>query len=299
MISISPQATVFLLALTVAVTWGFSPILEKRGLSRGGNPVQASVVFVGVSVFLYWATLLVFRGGSSLTSLNTLVVSVFGVAGFIGTALGRVAIFEGVKRVGPSISSAGVSARPVFSGALAWVWLGERLTVSQLTGITVLVVGLVLLSVSDGGDIGGWNRSDLLLPVGAAGFFGLGFVIRRFGLSEFDITPLQAVAVNETAALLSLILFASLNTDTKFNTSKKSYIYFILAGVITAIGLLAFFTALSIPEGKVASVDPIAATAPLFTVFFSRLSSRTPEKITRRLLLGLVLTVLGAILIAA
>lgn len=299
MSSLSPQLIILSLALTVAVTWGLSPIIEKKGLSYGGNPVQASVVFVGVSVVLYWMAIIAFQKERLFENLNLFVISVFGIAGFVGTALGRVAIFEGVKRVGPSISSAGVSARPIFSSALAWIWLGEGLTVSQLTGITVLVVGLVLLSVSDGGDISGWSRSDLLLPVSAAAFFGSGFVIRRFGLSEFNITPLQAVAVNETAALLSLMLFGFFSSDRTFNNSRRSYTYFLFAGVITAVGLLAFFTALSIPEGKVASVDPIAATAPLFTVFFSHLFSGTSERITRQVVAGLVLTVLGAVLVAA
>jgi uncharacterized membrane protein len=294
---ISVQMAVLLLALTVAVTWGFSPIIEKKGLSGGGNPVQASVVFVGVSVFLYWLALVATQD-NPVEDLNLFVVVVFGIAGFVGTALGRVAIFEGVERVGPSISSAGVSTRPVFSAGLAWIWLGESLTPSQLIGVAVLVGGLVLVSVSDGGEVTGWKRFDLLFPIGAAGLFGSGFVIRRFGLSETSVTPLQAVAVNETAALLSLAGFGIFGAEKRFEATAKSYGYFLLGGAVTAVGLLAFFTALSVPEGKVASVDPIAATAPLFTVIFSYLFSGTPEKITLRLVVGILLTVSGAVLVA-
>lgn len=295
---ISEQAIVLLLASTVAVTWGFSPIVEKKGLLGGGNPVQASVVFVGVSVFLYWLSLVFVGTGSPISGLGMFAVFVFGVAGFIGTAMGRIAIFEGVERVGPSITGAGVSTRPVFSAALAWGWLGESLTPSQLVGVTVLVAGLVLISTSDGGDARGWEKSDILFPIAAAALFGTGFVIRRFGLSETGITPLQAVAVNETAAFVSLIGFAFLGDKDSLVATRSSYGYFLIGGAVTAVGLLAFFTALSVPEGKVASVDPIAATAPLFTVLFSYFSPNNSERITQRLIFGLVLTVTGAILVA-
>jgi len=297
MVLLSP--VVVLLALTVAVTWGFSPIVEKKGVSIGGTPIQATVVFVLVSVVLYWISLFILLGPGVTDGVTIYSILLFGIAGVIGTALGRIAIFEGIDRVGPSVNSAGISTRPVFSVALAWVFLGEVPSVTQFLGIAVLVLGLVLVSLSDGGDVSGWEYKDLALPIGGAFLFGSGFVMRRFGLIETSLTPLQAVAINETGALLSLLAFFLLTDGYGLGDSPmRSYGYFLVGGVITAVGLLAFFTALSIPEGKVAIVDPIAAGAPAFTIIFSYFLLNDVERITKRLILGLFLTVSGAALVA-
>lgn len=290
---VSAEVAALGFASVVAVTWGASPVVEKFGLSNGGNPIQASVVFVGIAALLYWVSLFAVHGGGVLRGITPFAVAVFGVAGFVGTSFGRILIFEGVTRVGPTVSSAGVSTRPVFSALVAWAWLGESPVPEQAVGIAVLVAGLVVVSISDGGDLTGWTTKELLFPIGAAFLFGAGFVIRRFGLINTSITPLQAVAVNETVALVSLLAFASLKDGSPMEAPASSYRYFVVAGTVTAVGLLSFFAALSIPEGEVAVVDPVAATAPIFTVGFSYLLARQKERITRKLLTGLLLTVAG------
>ncbi len=290
---------VVLLAAFVAVTWGFSPILEKRGLSSGGAPIQAALVFVAVSTGLYWTVLLASDGGSVLEGVGLWSVAVFGVAGVVGTAVGRIFLFEGVGRVGASVSGACVSTRPVFSAALAWVWLGEGLGAFQLAGISVLVLGLSVVSLSEGGDTSGWTASDLLYPIVAASLFGAGFVLRRFGLLETGMSPLKAVAINETAALLALAAFVTVRDDPgTLRRRRMSYVYFLFGGTAVAAGLLAFFGALSLPEGRVAAVDPIAATAPLFTVGFSYVLLEGVERVTRMLVVGVALTVVGAAVVA-
>jgi len=293
---LSGQSGAVLLASVVAVTWGISPLFEKAGLSEGGKPVQASVVFVSIASFLYWVAAFVI--GGPFEGLTKFAVAVFGIAGVFGTALGRVSVFEGVKRVGPSVNGAGISTRPVFSALLAWAWLGEPVSPRQAVGIAVLVGGLTVISLSKGGEVSGWSTRDLAFPVGAAALFGAGFVLRRFGLNETGVTPLQAVAVNETAALVALVLFVSYRGDAGKSPPLKSYAYFVAGGVVTAVGLLSFFAALAVPEGNVALVDPIAASAPLFTVTVSWALPFGSERVTRRLAVGMALTVVGAALVA-
>lgn len=289
---------VYALALVPAVLWGFGPILDKRGMDAGGGSLQAALVVVVVDSALYWLALVIQSWPNPFAGLTVRLVALFTLAGLFGTAMGRIFVFAGVARVGASINSAGISARPLFATILAIAFLGEPVGVLTILGVFVLVAGLVALTISKGGDVSGWEPRDLLFPVGAAAVFAAGNVIRRFGFADTGATPLQAVAVNETAALVALAAYAIARGRTDvFRASRASYGYFVGSGLLTAVALVAFFTAFSLEAGRVAIVDPLAATAPLFTTVFSAALLRDVERVTQGIVLGAGLVVAGAVLI--
>ncbi|KAB1185433.1 MULTISPECIES: DMT family transporter [Haloferax] len=294
---LSAPISVLLLAFAPAVMWGFTPVIEKRALSEGGGPLQASLVVVLVDSAIYLAALAVFQddpfGGITLGTIG-----IFVAAGAVGTALGRLAIFAGNARVGASISSAVVSSRPLFATALAIGFLGEPLSAPTAIGIFILVIGLGVLSVAKGGDLEGWSNRDLLVPLAAAAFFALGNVARRWGLATGEATPLEAVAINEFAALLTLGAYVAVaGRGTVLNRPRRSYLVFAASGVITSVALLSMFTALAAPAGRIAVVDPLVATAPLFTVIFSWIWLGDLERVTRGVVVGVLLVVFGAALV--
>jgi drug/metabolite transporter (DMT)-like permease len=293
----SVPPTVYLLALLPAVLWGFTPVIEKRALSGGGRPLQAALVVVVVDSTLYLLAL-VARGEVPFADLSLSTLAVFAVAGVFGTALGRIAIFAGNARVGASLSSAAVSTRPLFATALAVGLLGEPVAATTVVGIVVLVAGLAVLSVTKGGDVGGWNPRDLLVPVAAAASFALGNVLRRFGLQLGEASALEAVAVNELAAFVALFAYAAVRGRRDvFTAPRRTYLVFGVSGTLTAVALLSLFTALSLPAGRVAIVDPLVATAPLFTTVFSFFLLKDLERVTRGIVAGAALVVVGAALV--
>lgn len=291
---------VYVLALLPALLWGFEPVVSKRGLSIGGTPVQASLVVVLVDTSLYWAGLLglsIVRGGPILPPLSREIVVVFVVAGVVGTAIGRLAVFAGVQRVGASVNSAVISARPLFATVLALTFLGEPFSLSTGAGVVVIVVGLAVLSTARGGDLRGWEPRDLVFPLTAAGAFAVGNVLRRFGLTTSPATALEAVAINETAALVVVAAYVLARDPAHLRAPPKTYGYFAVSGVITAGGLLSLFAAFALPEGRVALVDPLVATAPLFTAVFAAVFLRDLERVTRGVVAGGVLVVVGVALV--
>ncbi|WP_336001542.1 EamA family transporter [Halorientalis halophila] len=289
---------VYALALLPAVIWGFGPIFDKRGMDAGGGATQAAIVVVVVDTVLYWLALLVTSWPDPFAGLTPELVAVFAVAGLFGTAMGRILVFAGVERVGASINSAGISTRPLFTTLLALGFLGEPLGPLTGIGIVVLVGGLIVLTYSKGGDVSGWRPRDVLFPVSAAAVFGAGNVLRRYGFGDTAATPLQAVAVNETAALVALAAYALATRGTDpLDAPLASYQYFTGSGVLTAVALLSFFTALSMDAGRVAVVDSLAATAPLFTTVFAAVLLRDVERVTRGVVVGALLVVVGAIFV--
>lgn len=290
---------VYLLAFVPALLWGFTPILSKRGMVAGGSSLQASLVVVVVDTSLYALALLSRQGLSLFASLTVPAFALFFLSGVVGTALGRLAVFTGVDRVGASINSAGISSRPLFATLLAVVFLGEGVGLTTVAGILVLVGGLALLALSKGGDLSGWEMRDLRFPIAAALMFGAGNVARRWGLLSFpDVTLLEAVAINEFGALLALgIYMVYAGRWDVLRAPRRTYAYFSGSGTITAVALLSLFAALQ--QGRVAIVDPLAATAPLFTLVFAVVFLRDVERVTRGVIAGASLVVVGVTLITA
>ncbi|MEF8801008.1 MAG: DMT family transporter [Halolamina sp.] len=299
--TLAAPPVVYALALVPALLWGFSPILSKRGMAAGGSSLQASLVVVLVDSSLYLVALAVLRGGGAFSGLTTETLVVFLLAGVFGTALGRLATFTGVDRVGASVNSAGVSARPLFATILAVLFLGEAAALSTAVGVVVLVIGLATLALAKGGDISGWEPYELLFPIAAAGCFAIGNVLRRYGLTSSDVTSLEAVALNELAALVVLFGYAVAGgrLGEIRNSPRETWGYFAGSGVITAVALLSLFAAFRHPEGTVAVVDPLAATAPLFTTVFAYFLLGDLERVTRGVVLGAALVVLGVALVTS
>ncbi|WP_435117998.1 EamA family transporter [Halolamina sp. C58] len=299
--ALAAPPVVYALALVPALLWGFSPVLSKRGMAAGGTSLQASLVVVIVDSGLYLLALAALRGGSAFAGLSAETIGVFVVAGVFGTALGRLATFAGVDRVGASVNSAGVSARPLFATLLAVGFLGEPAALTTAVGVVVLVVGLAALALGKGGDIGGWESYELLFPVGAAICFAIGNVLRRYGLTSSGVSSLEAVAINELAALAVLAGYAAARGRLgEFRDApRETWAYFAGSGTITAFALLSLFAALGHPQGTVAIVDPLAATAPLFTTAFAYFLLGDLERVTRGVVVGAALIVLGVALVTA
>lgn len=288
--------SVHAIALLSALIWSLAMVLSKRGLARGGTTMQVSLITGLTDAVVYWGLLFVVYGGNAFDALTLLGIGVFLIAGFVGTGLGRLASFTGIHRVGASVNSAGISTRPLFATLLALFFLGEIITPQVGVGIVVLVVGLILLSLSKGGDIRGWQSHELLLPLGAAGAFAAADVIRRFGLTMTPATALHGVTLNETAGTFAIAVYIVARRREEFRSvSWKTYTIFVVSGVFNAISLLMFFVALQI--GPVAVASSLIGTTPLFTTVFAYFLLGDLERITWGVIGGATLVVVGATLI--
>jgi uncharacterized membrane protein len=288
---------VYLLALLPAILWGVEPVVSKRGMARGGTTLQAAVVVVAVDAAVYWSVLLARRGLDVFETIDPRTLAVFALAGVVGTALGRLAVFASVRRIGASITAAGNGVRPIVATLLAAGLLGEGVGPSTGLGILCIAAGLAAFAVGRGGDRSGWERRDLLFPIAAASAFAVGNVLRRFGLQS-GTTVLEAVAVNETAALVVLLGYVLVTGKAdRLLGDRRALPVFVVSGLLTALALVSLFTALSLPEGRVAIVESLSSLAPLFTPAFAFFLLRDVERVTPAIVAGVVLSVTGTLLV--
>ncbi|MFW6385021.1 MAG: EamA family transporter [Halodesulfurarchaeum sp.] len=284
------------MATLAAGIWSLSMVVSKLGLESGGTSLQVSVIVAGTDVAVYLVILSVMGQLGSMTQIPAFGLGAFALAGVFGTALGRFASFAGIRRVGASINSAVISARPLFATALAFVFIDEAVSLQVVGGIVVLVVGLAVLSISRGGDIRGWRPVELLFPLAAGGAFAAADVLRRFGLTETRATTLQGVALNEMAGLVLLVAYLVLaKRDALQDVSTRTYGLFFASGLLNAASFFTFFTALNL--GPVAIGSSLIATTPLFTAVFAYFLLGDLERITPGVVAGALLVVAGAIAI--
>ncbi len=283
-------ATTF--ALLTALMWGLSPVIGKMGLERGGTSVQAAMTIIVTTSVLAWAALIATQGTALFTQMDAVGIGIFVVGGLIGTTIGRLAYYGGVRRVGASVSVGVMHTRPLFSVLLAVGFLSETIALRNGFGVVLIVVGVLILSLSRGGDLRGWELSDLVFPVGAALAFGAGNVIRRLGFLATSATTLEGVAINETAAILTLGGYLlAFRREEIFEADPAAIRFFVLSGTVSGIGLIAFFQAVSI--GQISIVDPLSGMAPLFGALFTYLLLKDVERVTTGVILGGLLVVVG------
>jgi drug/metabolite transporter (DMT)-like permease len=286
-------AIAYLAALGAAFFWGLAPVSSKRGFAHGDDPVSIAIIVIATSVAIFWGGLALTQGPADLApGLSVFGYGIFLFGGLVGTAVGRIGNYEGIDRVGASVNSAAIVSNPLFATILALAFLGEAVSIGQAAGIVVVVGGLVLLTFSKGGDVGGWRPYELLFPLLAAIAYGTASVIRRFGLTTTPARSLEAVALNETAALFGLWVFALWSGRHGLRSIPlRGYAYFLGAGVLSGTGLLLFFTGLD--NGRVAIVTTLVATSTLFATAFSYIGLGGIERVTRGIVAGVALVVLG------
>ncbi len=126
-----------------------------------------------------------------------------GASGIVGLAIGDSALFRAFTRIGPRRSMAVMALAPVFTVVLAWGMLGEELGLWALTGVAVVIGGVVLASIGKAEGSGTFGTiaprvltAGLLLAlVGAAGQ-GLGSAFAKMGMAgAAGMDPLGATLV--------------------------------------------------------------------------------------------------------
>lgn len=284
--------------IAAAVCWGVAPVLSKRGFTTGGTPAVAAFIFVCIGTVGLWSLSLVLYSPARIAAtLTPAAVVPFAVGGVAGTGIGRLLNYYGVERLGASVNSAVVATDPVFAALLGLLALGESLTVAQFGGVLLVAGGLAVTVLSGGGNRRGWPFRALVIPIGAAVAYGSGAVIRRFGLETTATTPIQAAAINETAALFVIggYLYYTIDRPAAATIGLDSYLYLVAAGLVNTVGLVTLFA--SLQAGPVVIGSTLAGTSTLVTLAIAAIVLRQVEAVTYLTVVGGLVTVAGGLLV--
>jgi uncharacterized membrane protein len=243
-----------------------------------------------------WGLTAVVYGEALLEQISLATTLPFVLSGVVGSTLGRYFLYTGIKRVGASINSSIIAADPLFAVLIAATFLNEIPSVTQLAGGVIAVVGIALVAGSNGGNKTDWKRRALAIPALAAMLYGVAAVIRRYGFLETTVSPIYASAINETTALVMLsggVLISRSRQPTE--VQFENYKYLLLTGMLYAGGSMSLFAALD--AGPVVIGSTLGSTAAVISVLASAVWL-DDEAVTRRVVIGTVLTIVGVVAIS-
>jgi len=278
------------LAGLAALGWAAEAILIRQGARYAGVSLAVVMSFV-VTVLLIWTVL---GWSSSVNLLYSPGTLYFMLSGLIQPAIVRFLHYTGIVRLGASRAAPVRGVAPLFAIVIAAFVLRERPGLSVYAGAVLSVAGIWLISYRRQGEKE-WKKIDLLFPLGAAFLTGVSQNIRKTGLNILP-NPYLAVAVTTTTSLVvfltSLLVTGQIRS---LRGDKRCLPFYGAAALISAVAQLCTFAALS--KGQLSVIVPLVNTNPLLVVIFSALFLRDVEKVTKFVVLGAGLIVVGIALI--
>jgi drug/metabolite transporter (DMT)-like permease len=280
-----------LLALLASALLGTAVVLANVGL-RYTDPARGALVAIPSTALMFWvlATFL-FRG----EGWNVAAFAIFATVGLIFPALVTFLNFASNRFVGPTVAGTLSGTTPLFAVLGAVLFLGEPLSFVAAIGTTAIVVGVVTLA-SRGSDrphdVSPWV---LLIPLAGAAIRGGAQAAVKGGLTLWP-DPFAAALIGYSVSSVMILagnrVFVSRSGAA---LDRRGIFWFAVVGICNGLGVLAMYAALA--RGQVSVVSPLASTYPLFTLALSAIFLRE-EKFGARVLAGVAITVLGAVVLA-
>ena len=175
-------------------------------------------------------------GGLAMTveapTWSTSAIVALMVGGVLGSLLGRLTMLRAVRLVGPTRSSAFMTGSPVVAAIAGLLILGEEVGVLDGIGGLLVIGGLLALIrsqstptalVGDKPELATKRqvRIGYAFATAAPLFFGLGFVVKKWGLLDYP-EPVLGAFIGSVAAFSVVVLISRLNGITSPNRSKTS-----------------------------------------------------------------------------
>ncbi len=279
------------LALFGSFWFAFSMVFINRGV-LSIDYFRGLLTNLAANAFFLW--LYVFLLVDKIDLWQT-VNLVFVIVGIFVPGVARFFIFKGMERLGAPISSCLTNSGPLFAILIAFTFLGERPTATNILGAFSIVGGIVALSWK--GATKTWRTLDLVFPVIAAFLFAARDNLVRFAVVQIA-SPVVGAAIAAATSFLTMFLmyFAFGEKKPLPEFAKRGFRYFAISGVMNFLAYVFIYTALSLES--VSIVSPLVNASSLFVLPLTALFLKDVEKLTARKIGATLLVIAGVFLIS-
>ena len=273
-----------LLAIASAFLFGAMTVAIRFALARGAV-AEAGAMFTVLVALTVTLPFTIVEG------IDVSHVWPFLLAGLLGPGLSQLLFTLAVREAGPSRTSVVVGTAPLFSVAIALVFLDEALQAGLVSGAILIVAGGLLL-VGERGRPAHVRLIGLALALTATIVFAVRDNLVRWLAIDSEVEPGAAATATLAAggALIAVVILAS-----RAPVRVRDLRAFAPAGVLFGLSYICLFEAYY--RGPVTVVSPLVATESLWGVAFSALLLKRVEGVGARLVAGALLIVCGGILI--
>jgi uncharacterized membrane protein len=273
-----------LLAIASAFLFGAMTVALRLALQRGTSP-GAGALYTVLAALAFTLPFAVVEGG------DLAGIWPFLLAGLLGPGLSQLLFTLAVNEAGPSRTSVVVGTAPLFSVAIALVFLDEPLKAGLIVGAILIVAGGVLL-VGERGRPEHVRVIGLVLALTATLIFATRDNLLRWLAIDTEVEPGPAAAATLGAGAALILAYTLVR---RAPLSRREARDFLPAGLLFGASYICLFEAYY--RGAVTVVSPLVATESLWGVALSAIVLRRSEGVGRRLAAGAALIVCGGALI--
>jgi len=275
------------LALGSAFLFGAMTVTLRQALRRG-VPADVTAFLMVLIAFGVAVLAIPVTGAGGLSSCWP-----FLLAGIVAPGCSQVLFAYAVRDAGAARASVAVGMAPLVSVAIAFTLLGEPVKPLLLLGAFAIVLGGVVLATESGRPAHVRVLGLLFALVTMILFATRDSLIRRLSI-DTDIDA--AVAAAATLGSGTVVILLSLLV-TRRPVTLRPIAAVAPTGITYGLSYVLLFEAFY--RGRVSVVSPLVATESLWTVILAFAFMRGHEHVTRRLVLGALLVVVGGVLIGA
>lgn len=271
---------------------GVTAVLSKVGIQNVNSNLGTAIRTVVVFVFA-WLMVFVAGAQSGITQIGTKTL-VFLILSGLATGASWLCYFRALKygdvnKVAPIDKSS-----TILTMLLSFLFLHEPLTWLKAVCVVLIGAGTYMMIEKRDTKEGASSQSNWLVwAVLSAVFAALTSILGKIGISDVDSTlgtAIRTFVVLIMAWLVVLITKSGGNTKT---ITAKDFVFLVLSGITTGLSWLCYYRALQ--SGPASVVVPIDKLSILVTVAFS--CTVLKERLTKKLLCGLILLVIGTLLL--
>lgn len=193
-----------LASLAAALCWAVGLNLFRRDVQLVGS--RAVNLFKGIFGCSLFLVILLVVG---VPYVDQRAISLFALSGVIGLAVGDTLLFVALAHLGAHRTALIASLAPVFAALGAWMFRGEMLSLFEIAGISMAMLGvtLVVWLRPHGAEPRRADAIGIACGVGAALFQAAGVVVSKEAFAGADV-PLLSGVLRLGAATMFLALFA-------------------------------------------------------------------------------------------
>lgn len=281
-------------ALITAFLWSMTSLFFASAVVRIGS-VQLNVTRQFLALVFLVTVIII---SNTKIELKTEQYLFLGLSGIVGLTFGDSFLFLAYREIGARISMLIMSLSPAIAAILAYLFLGETISIIGIIGICVTLLGItIVIYEKNGSNKTKLNYAGLIFALLASIGQGTGLVLAKhaFNLSQNSINGFIATTIRLSSSLMILfpisILTGKLKNPIKVFLEDKKAMFLTIGGSIAGPFLGITFSLIAISYTKVGIASTIMALPPVLMLPMVRYFYN--EKLSIKSILGAFVAVAG------
>ena len=278
-------------ALGSAASWAFATVV----FDRLGKliPAAGMTFFKGLFSLVLMLILIICTGGFDSLSLHDFLF--LALSGIIGISIGDTLFFRSLQDLGAKVQVLYFMLGQIVTMLLSFLLLGEVLSIEGYIGATILLCGIIIVTIGKQEDHPNKVRGIL------GGFasilcFSISSIMVKVSIADVGVPTATFWRMFFSTVSIMFIGFTSkrfVTWYTPFKQVKTLLLFLMNVLVITYGGFL--LSMLAIKHITVSLASVLSTTEPVFVLILAFLINK--ERVTKREIAGAVITISGLLII--